>query len=434
MSFASDRRSRILFLTLLIVGGVFLLTLPWQRHQWTKTQQIQQENTVQEARLREVQAQQSEVHQATDLLKTASPQEISVRLDAAHTLLVQGNTAEAGRTLVEIEKTAFPDGSAVQNATLTSTLTGLFQEAGWIDRALVNARRTLEATPNNLEAILRLAVIEAQLGWQKECRAHVETALRLAPQSAEPHLALALLDDQIGALKGAESQLLEADRARPGDLSISLLLFRNRMQQRNYDRALEPIEKLVAFSPADVSLLGAQAEAIVERALNRPGGEKNAELQRGLEVTLRYQQLAPANADAQLLLGKIYGGLGDEAAALTQWEAAYTKKPLTPALASRLGQLLVRRGQVERGRQIIAEGDAIRSTATEYNRLLTLAGTNRTADPEKHRQLARWCRSHAKLSRAILEWEQVLSLVPKDKEAKREYEVCWAKRWQSGLS
>ena len=52
---------------------------------------------------------------------------------------------------------------------------------------------------------------------------------------------------------------------------------------------------------------------------------------------------------------------------------------------------------------MIAEGNAIRSTATGQNRLSTLAGTHCTANPKKHRELACECPSYAKLSGATLE-------------------------------
>ena len=64
-------------------------------------------------------------------------------------------------------------------------------------------------------------------------------------------------------------------------------------------------------------------------------------------------------------------------------------------------------------------GEAMRSDGTEYNRLVTTAGMN-LENPERHRELARWCQAHGRLSRSILEWEQVLRLRPEDAEAMRE--------------
>ena len=325
------------------------------------------------------------------------------------------------------KKTLLADPSLAKDAALASTLAGLFQDAGWIDHALFHAQRAQELAPHDLETLLRLAVIEAQLGWQKECRTHAEAALKIAPQEAQPHLVLALMHDQVGALTAAEQELLEADHARPGDLHVALLLFRNRMSQHHYDTALETVVTALRRFPTEPALTAGQAEVLIARGTAQVGGVNTADLQAGLAAARRYQQLAPENKDAHFLIGKALKGLGDTAGALQEWETAHAALPNQLELTKSLGLLLSRQRQQERGGKLLAQSGVIEENVMEYNRLLTLAGQHRR-DPDDHRALARWCQKHGKLSRAILEWEQTLMLHPNDSEAKRERDACILKR------
>jgi Flp pilus assembly protein TadD len=202
------------------------------------------------------------------------------------------------------------------------------------------------------------------------------------------------------------------------------------MSQRRYDDALAIAQEGLSANPADPDLLSARAEALLERALGRSGSPDSAGIKAALEAARRYQQIAPENDNARVLIGKALRGLGDEAAAAREWEAAYAAQPDQPNLAVNLGRLLIRQGQVEKGKQLIAAGEAARAESTEYNRLVTTAGMDLN-NPEKHRALARWCQARGRLSRAVLEWEQVLRFRPEDAEAKRERERCIALRDQA---
>jgi Flp pilus assembly protein TadD len=424
------RRAHVILLVLALTVVVFLVTLPWQRRQWEQTRRLREETAAQETRIRDVRAQQAAARAAETRLKGASAGDLNARLDAARALLSHGDTTGAGNLLQEAEAAAVADPMLSHDAGLATSLAGLYQEVGWFDRALANAQRAVQLAPKDVAALVRLAVIEAQLGWSASCRAHVTQALALAPQAAEPHIALALMNDQVGANKEAEKELMAADRARPGDARIRLLLFRNRMNQRRYDDALEMVEVALRAHPADPALLSARAEALLERALSQPGKPDKTILRAALEAIQRYQQIVPEDTSTHVLMGKALRGMGDDAGAVREWETAYAAQPDQPDLAVNLGRLLVRQGQAERGGQLITAGEAARSDATEYNRLVTTAGMD-LENPAKHRALARWCQAHGRLPRAILEWEQVLRLRPGDAEAMRERKRSVALRGQA---
>ena len=419
--------SRRLFLLLGLAALAFLLTLPWQRQQWEKTRRMQEETRIQEMRLGEVAAQQKQAKDAEARLQTAPATDLNARLDAARALLSRGDSRAAAKLAEEVEATAQRDSASANDPALAATLAGLFQDAGWVDRALANAQRAFRLDPNDLSAVMRLAALEAQLGWQADCQKHIAQARRIAPDAAEPHLALALLNDQIGARDEAEAELEEADRLRPDDPNISLLLFQNRLEHRHYDDALKTVEDALRAHPSHPGLLFARAEGLVERALSRPGKPNPAEIQAGLDAAETYQKLAPDDLSVHFLLGKARLTLGDEAGALHHWETLYAARPNQPKLTINLGRLLARRGDTERGKRLLEAGEKGRAEDAEFNRLAIAAGTNRN-DPENHRSLARWCQQHQRLSRALLEWEQVLILRPNDAEAVRERAVCAAQR------
>ncbi|GEM_PF-803078 len=423
------RRSRILLPLLLIVAAIFLMTLPWQRRQWMATARLQTENTLRESRIRDLKSKQTgtvTIENSPEEFASAADAQGSLQ-NAVRPLLSRGDLNAAGKRLAREEENLLANPSLATDPALASTLAGLFQEAGWVDRALFHAQRAKELAPNDLAALLRLAVIEAQLGWQKECLAHVQQSLKMAPQEAEPHLVRALLHDQVGALASAEKELLAADRTRPNDLNIALLLFRNRMSQHHYDQALATAETALQHFPTEPALTAARAEALIARGLAQVGGVNRTDLQAGLAAARWYQQLAPANKDAHFLIGKALKGLGDEAGALKEWETAHAALPNQLELSKSLGLLLFRQKQTERGKVLVSQSKIVEEEVLEYNRLLTLAGQQRH-NPNGHRELARWCQKEGKLSRAILEWEQTLEILPNDAEAKRERADCVLKR------
>ena len=405
----------------------FLFSLPWQRQQWEKARRMQEETRVQQLRLNEVTARQEQDTKAGIRLQNAPITDLSARMDAAQALLSRGDVNGAAKLLQQVETAALADPARASDPALAATLAGLFQQTGWIDRALVNAQRAFRLAPNNLAAVLRLALLEAQLGWQDDCREHLALARKISPNAAEPYLGLALLNDQIGARDEAEKELMTADKLRPGDASIALLLYQNRLEHRRYDAALTAVEEALRLHPADPGLLNARAEALIERALSQAGKVNPAQIQAGLEAAQTYQKLAPDDPNIHFLIGKALLGKGDEAGAAREWEQLYALSPGQPKLELNLGRLLIRRGERERGKRLMEAGERGRAEDAEYNRLAIAAGAGRS-DPEAHRALARWCQARRRFSRAILEWEQVLRLHPGDAEAARERAVCAATR------
>ena len=92
-----------------------------------------------------------------------------------------------------------------------------------------------------------------------------------------------------------------------------------------------------------------------------------------------------------------------------------------------MGQLLVRQGQRARGEVLLARSRELRRSGEEYTRWISNTRDD-FKNPEQHRKFARWCQKEGRLPRAIIEWEQVLVLLPQDAEAKSNRELCIAQR------
>ncbi|MFY7951299.1 MAG: tetratricopeptide repeat protein, partial [Armatimonadaceae bacterium] len=264
---------------------------------------------------------------------------------------------------------------------------------------------------------------------QKDCQAHVRTATKLAPQTAEPHLSLALIHDQIGGMSESERELRTADKLRPGDWRIQLLLARNLMGQKRFDDALKILEANIEAQPNEGALHAAAADALLQQVAAAAAPPKDI-LDKALQRCRDYARIAPDSPEAQFLLGKALMANDDRAGARAQWEAVYKKQPDFGKLRISLGNLLVRDGDRSRGAQLLQEARKDQAVSNDYHRLVTTAGQNRN-DPDAHRKLARHCMEHGRLPRAIVEWEEVLRLKPDDRDAKSG--IAEAKRRRGDL-
>ena len=406
-------KGRVLSVVLLITVAAAVATIPWQRRQWQQLEAAKADRQQQQARLESLKTGQSELDTLEDKLKQ-NPSDIALRLEAARTFLTRGNTKRAAELLQRTEKDA-STAEGKSDAALAAALASLFERIGWQDKALFHARQALEIEPKNVEHLLRVAFLEGLLGWQKDCQAHVREATKLAPETAEPHLSLALIHDQIGGMSESERELRTADRLRPADWRIRLLLARNLMVQKRFDDALAILREMIAANPNEGALHAAAADALLQQvaAAGNPGSKL---LDNALAACREYLRIAPDSPEANFLMGNALLAKGDSKGARSHWEAVYQKQPDFGKLRIRLGNLLVREGDRERGATMLKEARADQAISNEYHRLVTAAGQNRN-DPEAHRLLARHCMKHNRLPRAIVEWEEVLRTVPADSEA-----------------
>jgi Flp pilus assembly protein TadD len=272
--------------------------------------------------------------------------------------------------------------------------------------------------------LLRRGYIELALGRPALAQTRFREAARRAPDMPETHLALALSADQAGDRKGAERELRVAHRLRPTDWRILILLAQNLNGQRRYDQALGVLEEAGRIAPAEPAVYATKAAVLYDQAHGQENrGTAAARFEPALTAARRWLALDPNSRDAHNLLANIFLESGDEAEAQRLWERIYAVDPAYPKLRLNLGRLLVRRGDRTRGLRLLADERRIRDEAAEFNRLVILAGAQ-NENPAAHRQLARWCQKQGRLSRAILEWREVLARLPADAEAQAGLRRC----------
>ena len=415
---------KILGLLLIVVLGA-VITIPWQRRQWDEMAKARSQRSSYETRLKDLETQKIEAVNYDSLL--AEPNvTIEIRLEAARFYLSSGNTKRAAILLQQLEKDVAGNPELSKDEPLAGAISSLYERVGWQDKALFHAERALNIAPDSVDSIIRVAFLEALLGWQKDCGRHVKMAMDLAPNSAEPHLANALVMDQVGAISEAERELLLADRLRPKDWRIQLLIARNRMSQKRYPDALNTLEAATKLIDREPALMAARVDAYLQQidrmATIDPNIVKKAE-----SLARTYLELAPASPEAAYLLGRTLQLRGDPTGALKLWEDVYKRSPDTGKLRINLGSLLAKSGASARATQLMAESKREQDIGNEYHRLVTGAGQQRE-NPEIHRRLAIHCMAYGRLPRAIIEWNQVLKTLPNDKEAIEGIRLAKVKR------
>ena len=410
---------KLLPAVLAIVLLAALLTLPWQIRNWREAAALRRDASRQQAYLQQLQQAQSNLRQAHNALR-AAPTDPNAQLALAAQLTQNQDFPGAAAQLKALEP------AAKQSADLSGAAAGLYQKIGYIDRAVALARQAHQLAPASPEAALRLGVLDMQIGWQAPGQALLNQAALALPLSAEPHLALALAANQSGAYKEAEKELLLADRLRPGDWHIQALLADNRSAQGRNTEALQSLAEAQKLAPQEAELYAKQAGVLLTQARTQGAGKK-IEIAPIIQAARQGLTLNPNNAEAHNTLGLAYRDAGQEAEARREWEQAYALAPNDPVLGYNLGRLRIAQGDRTSGLQLLAEAARLAHDNAEYDRLVILTGSTPN-NPQRHQQLAQWCMTHHHVSRAIFEWQEVIRLLPRDAEARRNAVQLLAQR------
>ena len=412
-------RRRLLLAALSLVLLVFLATLPWQVRNWREAAAIRRDTARQQAQLQQLQQARDALRHAQDALR-ATPHDPNAQLALAAQLAQNQDFPDAAAQLRALEP------AAMRSPDLAGAAAELYQKIGDIDRAVALARLAHRLAPDSPQAALRLGVLDMQIGWQAPGLALLNQAARALPDSAEPHLALALAANQSGAYKDAERELRTADRLRPGDWHIAALLADNRASQGRDADALQSVADALRLAPQEASLYAQQARLRLDQARTQAAG-KTPDIALAVQSARQCLALDPDNAGAHDTLGLAYRDAGLGADARREWERAHALAPGDSTLGYNLGRLRIAQGDRAAGLRLLAESARAAQDAAAYDRLVVLAG-EAPSDPARHRQLARWCQAHGHLSRAIFEWQEVLTHLPQDAEAKQSLARLLAQR------
>lgn len=380
---------------------------------------MNEEARVQEARIQKLRQQGSSA--------SPSPENLAGKIQAAAARAQRAGKSggeDASSAAAEIQKL---EDEAARSSQVADTLADLYQQIGYLDRGLAMARLSRRLAPNAPGPLLRLGYIEIALGHPKSGAEYFRRAKARAAGMAEPHIALALAFEQNGDLKAAEQELRAARRLQPTNWRTALLLSQNLTAQRRYDEAEAALSDALRLAPEEPQPYVEQAAFFLERLEKQTGGEGTSLIAAARRAVARALLLNPNSLDARFLLGRIHAKAGADTDALREWEQVLAIRPAYPKLRMNMGRLLIRNGDKARGRKLLAEGERDAAEAAEFNRLVIRVGNDPASIPLR-RDLARWSMQHGRLSRAILEWQEILSRLPEDREARQQLPVALARR------
>lgn len=389
---------------------LFLGTLPWQMRNWHEAAAMRRDSVRQQARLQQLEQARDDLYRAQASLR-AAPNDPAAQMTIAAALIQNGDFPSAASHLRSLEP------AAARSPELADAEAGLYQQIGYIDRAVALARQEMELAPRSPASWLRLGLLDLQVARQAQGQALLLRATHALPHSAEPHLALALLDNQTGDLRRAEQELELADHLRPADWHIAALLADNRLAQHRDAEALQSVADALRLAPQEPTLYAQQARILLDQARTQAAGDP-PNIAATVQAARQCLALDPNNEPARETLGLAYRDAGQGAEARREWEQAVALTPDNQPLEYNLGRLCLQQGDRAAGRRLLAQATRAAEDRNTYDRLVGQAG-ERPDNSNFHRQLARWCTTHHRLSRAIFEWQEVLVLLPQDDEARR---------------
>ena len=333
------------------------------------------------------------------------PDALAQRLTRAANQLRSGDP-QALAALEGLEK------DAATSAVLSEQLAALYEEINFTDQTYRLAQQAVRLDPKEVDALVRLSRTEQYLGYFSLAKHHLEEAVGLAPGSADVQLALSLFyqhHEHHPMLPEAEAALKKAIALTPGEWRLYLLLNQLLVTEKKPEEALQVLEQAtpIAPDPAQISL----QRAFTLDALGRR--------REAIPLAEAAVKALPDSENASYYLGKFLEAEGNLAGARLAWEQTYQKAPDYPNLRPQLARLRIRQNEKERGTQLLAEEKKKADQSSHYQRLVTLVAQE-PENLQQRRQLAHYCTSRHLLTRALLEWDQILERKPADPEARRE--------------
>ncbi len=405
-----ERRKR-LFVALGILAVGALASAPWQLKQWQALQKARQETAQQEASLQVLRNEHDSIQGA----KQVTSQDPVALLKAARILLESGDSRSALPRLKQLHTN--PD----LPTTIKAQIAGLYQQVGKVHLSYQMLNEVIRQEPENVEALLHLGYLEMSLGYRVAARTHLDQAAKLAPDRVEPLLAIAFYSDHDLGKREAEKYLRKAITLKPEQWTTHVILANNLTEQGRHQEALAVLQALPPDYAKEAAPLAQKARTLVAQS-EKASTEKKSQLMAAEQCLKQALNKAPRDGSLYTLLGQVYRKLGQEQKAIAAFEQAYQINPIQPQLAWQYSQVLIRAKQQTKAEAILRDEKLRTKDDSSFQALVLKMGAGHNEDIALRRELARWCGSHQKLSRALLEWERILQDFPGDVEATQEIE------------
>jgi tetratricopeptide (TPR) repeat protein len=182
---------------------------------------------------------------------------------------------------------------------------------GWLDRQIAHYERTLAGAPDDADALIAIAALEARRGRSDDAIAHYERGLTLAPDRHAPRIDLAIVLMSASQFDRAQAQLEQALAAMPDDARAHLTLGNLLRKRKQWAQAAAHLRRATELDPTS------------SEAWNNLGitHELAGELADAESTLRRAVELAPNRTLFRENLARVLAAAGKDADALAAYRA-----------------------------------------------------------------------------------------------------------------
>lgn len=192
--------------------------------------------------------------------------------------------------------------------------------AGRLEDARALYEQSLEAEPNNVEALSLYGTLLAQQGDTLQALEFLKTAIELAPDSAAYHNNIGVVYQDLGVLDSARLHFERSQEIDPSFVDPLYNIAKLHRQENRLDSAVEAYEKLLESHPAHVDALINLGNIYFDSGMPEdaiPFYEHAEAADPSSAVTAR----------AQLNIGNAYRRMGEDAAAIAAFDRSLEISP-----------------------------------------------------------------------------------------------------------
>jgi len=211
-------------------------------------------------------------------IPSPSSDSVAAEMRRIHQLIAGGHLQEAATALNAAQRAAPNDARVAMLGVV------LAQRAGNLNGAVAAARRALTLAPRWAPAMIELGLALARRGDLAEALQWAHNALALAPQNPEALDRALGIAEQAGAAREVTAWASAGARLRPGQVSYPLALARLGMAQKDFARAREHFQAVVAIDPEHLQAL----QGVLECSLNL--GDTQAAQEQAQALIARFPQ------------------------------------------------------------------------------------------------------------------------------------------------
>ncbi|MES9970379.1 MAG: tetratricopeptide repeat protein [Candidatus Thiodiazotropha sp.] len=193
-----------------------------------------------------------------------APQQTGLKLELAKHYVAGDRMDEANRVLGDVVELA---GSAEDGLTAKALMASTLIKEKSFDKASALLEEVLEADPKFKDALLIRAGLALVGDDPDKGIADLRTLLREDPTYVKAHRLKARAHLKKGEIELARQSLEDAIKVRPEEAAANFELVQLLINTREYDDAVEVLQKMRRFAPEDLKVL--QALALVQEKLKR---------------------------------------------------------------------------------------------------------------------------------------------------------------------